>query len=169
MNGHSYQRRSSRSDTGAAIVEFSIVATVLAVVLSLLIDIGQLIFLKMSVSHVTLQVARDLSVLLPDSARDEGLSCDGLKVRANEIIATQDYTARYEPLVPAGINFNSLSVVSGSGNNDGSSIANLPSLSVKGELSEDFRCLFCFKEFASLRPQFTATVTIEIEDDEATC
>lgn len=169
MNGHSYQRRSSRSDAGAAIIEFSIVATVLAIVLSLLIDIGQLIFLKMSISHVTLQVARDLSVLLPDSARDDRLGCDGLNDRANEIIATQDYTARYEPLVPAGINFNSVSVVSGSGNNDGSSIANLPLLSVKGELSEDFRCLFCFMELASLRPKFTATVAIEIEDDEANC
>ncbi len=160
MNGHSYQRRSSRSDAGAAIVEFSIVATVLAIVLSFLIDIGQLIFLKMSISHATLQVARDLSVLLPDSARDAGLNCDGLKERANQIIATQDYTARYEPLVPEGVEFDSVSVVGGAG---------LPLLSVKGELSEDFRCLFCFKEFASLRPQFTATVTIEIENDEATC
>ncbi len=160
MNGHSYQRRRSRSDTGAAIIEFSIVATVLAVVLSLLIDIGQLIFLKMSISHVTLQVARDLSVLLPESARDDSLGCEELKVRANEIIATQDYTARYETLVPEGVDFDSVSVVGGAG---------LPLLSVKGELSEDFRCLFCFMELASLRPQFTATVTIEIENDEATC
>jgi hypothetical protein len=160
MNGHSYQRRSSRSDAGAAIVEFSIVATVLAMVLSLLIDIGQLIFLKMSISHVTLQVARDLSVLLPESARDDSLGCEQLKERANEIIAAQDYTARYETLVPEGVEFDSVSVVGGAG---------LPLLSVKGELSEDFRCLFCFMELASLRPKFTVTVAIEIEDDEANC
>jgi hypothetical protein len=163
MNGHSYQRRRSRSDTGAAIVEFSIVAMVLAVALSLLIDIGQLIFLKMSISHVTLQVARDLSVLLPESARDDSLGCEQLKERANEIIAAQDYTTRYEILVPEGVEFHSVSVISDWG------IVNLPSLSVKGELSEDFRCLFCFMELASLRPQFTATVTIEIEGYEATC
>lgn len=155
---HSYVSR-KKNDQGAAYVEFSVVATILGIVLSLLIDIGQLLFLKMSISHVTLQVARDLAVLVPESARDDNLGCDGLRQRADDIIAAQDYSSRYEALVPGGVEFNSISVV---GDNS------LPSLSVKGELSDDFQCLFCYLKLASLRPRFTATVSLEIED-EATC
>lgn len=162
-NHYSYTSR-KKNDQGAAFVEFSVVATVLGIVLSLLIDIGQLLFLKMSISHVTLQVARDLAVLVPESARDDNLEgnnldCDGLRQRADDIIAAQDYSYRYEALVPGGVEFNSISVVGGN---------SLPSLSVKGELSDDFQCLFCYLKLATLRPRFTATVSLEIKD-EAIC
>lgn len=158
-NHYSYTSR-KKNDQGAAFVEFSVVATVLVIVLSLLIDIGQLLFLKMSISHVTLQVARDLAVLVPESARGDNLDCNSLRQRADDIIAAQDYSYRYEALVPGGVEFNSISVVGGN---------SLPSLSVKGELSDDFQCLFCYLKLATLRPRFTATVSLEIKEDEATC